>query len=387
MSTTDGHGPAPSAGAIEAALAADASGESARRLIDQLPAEAAAAIERGSYALVDELTVVWIVALPGAEPAPVVVSEVGTSFRHALTRLGDSDRYAAAATFPEGSAMRWSYETATGRFGGGQLELFRIVPERRERAGVPKGRLVAQPRWRSNVFAGTVRDWWTYVPAQLDPAQPAAFMVFQDGGRFYKDHVPTIFDNLIAAGAMPPTVGIFIEPGTFADTTAPNRSFEYDTLSDQYARFLIDEILPEVERRYPLRHDPAAGAIGGMSSGGICSFTVAWQRPDRFSKVLSWVGSFTNIACGPTLRDGGHNYPALIRRMPPKPIRVYLQDGENDLNDSRGSWWLANLEMADALRYAGYDHQIVKGQGFHSIAHGVAVMPDALRWLWRDHRG
>jgi enterochelin esterase family protein len=120
-----------------------------------------------------------------------------------------------------------------------------------------------------------------------------------------------------------------------------------------------------------------------MSSGGICAFTVAWQRPEQFGKVLSHVGSFTNIASGQTLREGGHNYPFLIRKAPPKPIRVYLQDGENDLNVVHGSWWLANLQMADALRFASYDYKFVSGQGFHSLDHGRAVLPDSLRWLWR----
>lgn len=142
-------------------------------------------------------------------------------------------------------------------------------------------------------------------------------MVFQDGGRHYQDFVPTVFDNLVAAGDMPPTVGVFLDPGVFADTTVSNRSLEDDTLSDQYARFLLDEIVPEVERVQPLRDAAAGRAIWGLSSGGICAFTVAWQRPDRFHKVLSHVGSFTNIASGPTLREGGHNYPSLLRRVHP----------------------------------------------------------------------
>jgi len=162
-----------------------------------------------------------------------------------------------------------------------------------------------------------------------------------------------------------------------------NRSFEYDTLSDQYTRFLLDEILPEVGRERSLRTDAAGRAIRGISSGGICAFTVAWQRPDQFHKVLSHVGSFTNIASGPTLREGGHNYPFLIRKAAPKPIRVYLQDGENDLNNASGNWWLANLQMDDALRFAGYDSTFARGKGFHSLAHGRALFPASLRWLWR----
>jgi enterochelin esterase family protein len=206
-------------------------------------------------------------------------------------------------------------------------------------------------------------------------------MVFQDGAG-YKDFVPTAFDNLIAEKAMPVTVGVFLNPGTF-DGGRPNRSFEYDTLSDQYARFLLEEILPEVEKTVKLRHDADGRAIAGISSGGICAWTVAWERPDEFSKVLSWVGSFTNIASGKTLREGGHNYEALIRKSPKKPIRAFLQDGANDLDNNNGNWPLANQQMAKALEFKGYDYKFVFGQGFHSNKHGRSILPDSLRWLWR----
>ncbi|MDQ3813815.1 MAG: alpha/beta hydrolase-fold protein, partial [Armatimonadota bacterium] len=249
---------------------------------------------------------------------------------------------------------------------------------------VPKGTVTQQPKWKSNVFPGTERDWWVYVPAQYKPDSPACVMVFQDGGGV-KDYVPVVFDNLIAAGDMPITVGIFINPGT-KDGGKSNRSFEYDTLSDQYARFLLEEILPEVEKTTKLRHDAASRAIAGASSGGICAWTVAWERPNEFGKVLSWIGSFTNIASGKTLREGGHNYPFLIRKTEKKPIRVFLQDGSNDLDNVHGNWPLANQQMAKALAFAGYDYQFVYGQGFHSAQHGRAILPDTLRWLWRDYQ-
>src|SRR5438552_406669 len=156
--------------------------------------------------------------------------------------------------------------------------------------------------------------------------------------------------------------------------------------SDQYARFILEEILPEAEKTVKLRHDAESRAIAGISSGGICAFTAAWERPNEFSKVLSWVGSFTNIASGKTLREGGHNYPALIRKTPKKPIRVFLQDGANDLDNQHGNWPLANQEMAKALQFAGYDYKFVFGRGFHSNRHGRALLPDSLRWLWRDWR-
>jgi len=340
------------------------------------------ALARDRAQFVDELEVAWAIAAPGAQTPPMVVAELGADWRLPTQPLGDTGIFVATTRLEHGAAVRWYYEVDGTRTGGGQTEAYRSHPDSHGRPDVPKGRLVAMPPWRSQIFAGTVRDWSIYLPARA--AGPAATMIFQDGVRFYQDFVPTVFDNLIADGAMPPTVGIFLNPGVFADTTVSNRSYEYDILSDQYVRFLLEEILPAVAREQPLREDAAGRAICGMSSGGICAFTAAWQRPDQFHKVLSHVGSFTNIASGPTLRDGGHNYPALVRKMPPKPLRVALQDGANDLNHAAGSWWLANLQMDDALRFAAYDHTFAPGQGFHSLAHGRAIFPDSLRWLWRD---
>ena len=315
-------------------------------------------------------------------PAPRVVADVG-AFTMPLAPVGTSGVFAGVATLAHGSAMTWHYEVGDRRMGGGQLEVYETHPDSREQPGVPKGTLKQMPAWDSRIFSGTTRDWWVYVPAQYKPDTPAAVMVFQDGAGG-KDFVPTVFDNLIAKHDMPVTVGIFIQPGVFKDGRA-NRSFEYDTLSDQYARFLLEEILPEVEKTVKLRHDAASRAISGASSGGICAFTVAWERPNAFSKVISWTGSFTNIAAGDNLRSGGHNYEALVRRVPKKPIRVILQDGSNDLDNSAGSWWLANQTLARSLEYAGYDYRHDWGSGFHNYLHGRAIFPDSLRWLWRDY--
>lgn len=371
------------AGEVGAALARGIAAAEAETLAEQIRARVGGeALDAGRGQLVDELEVAWVIAAPATQAAPTVVATLGADFRLPMQPLGNTGLFVATARLEAGSAVRWQYEVAGARVGGGQTETYPTHPDERERPGVPKGRLVKREPWRSQVFAGTVRDWSVYFPAQEEG--PAAVMVFQDGVRFYEEFVPAVFDNLIAEGAMPPTVGIFLNPGIFADTTVSNRSFEYDTLSGQYARFLLEEILPEVARERPLREDAAGRAICGMSSGGICAFTAAWQRPDQFQKVLSHIGSFTNIASGPTLRDGGHNYPFLIRKLPRKPIRVALQDGENDLNLDYGNWWLANLQMEDALRFAGYDYHFTPGKGFHSLAHGRAIFPDSLRWLWRD---
>ena len=249
--------------------------------------------------------------------------------------------------------------------------------------GVPKG-VVTKHTWdTSRLYPNTTRDYWVYVPAQYDAAKPACVMVFQDGGGYVSldgpARTPTVFDNLIHKREMPVTIGIFINPGK---PGSQQRSIEYDTLSDRYARFLLNEILPEVEKDYNLTDDAQGRAIGGISSGGICAFTVAWERPDSFSKVISHVGSFTDIR-------GGHNYASMIRQTRgfPKPIRAYLQDGENDLNIAPGDWKLGNLQMESALKFAGYDYKFVMGTGGHSLVHGGAILPEMLRWLWRDYPG
>ncbi len=251
--------------------------------------------------------------------------------------------------------------------------------------GVPRG-AVTQHQWRSALFPGTERAYWVYVPAQAKPDSPAGVMVFQDGGAYVNEdgefRVPVVFDNLIHQGKMPVTVGVFVNPGTVPGASQPaghdgsQRSIEYDTHSDRYVRFLLEEILPAVGRVQRLTANPDERAIGGISSGGICAWTAAWERPDAFRKVLSHVGSFANIR-------GGHVYPAMIRNTPRKPIRVFLQAGSNDLDVGWGHWPLANLEMAAALNFAGYDYRLDYGDGEHNGRHGGAILPESLAWLWR----
>jgi enterochelin esterase family protein len=256
---------------------------------------------------------------------------------------------------------------------------------------VPHGTVQDMTPWKSTIFPNTTRDWAIYVPAQYKKESPAALMVFQDG-HSYKDvkgrwRVPVVFDNLIARGEMPPTIAIFINPGHDESKGKPpspykvtNRSYEYDSLGDRYARFLLEEIIPEVEKRYAIASDPDMRAICGASSGGISSFTVAWERPDQFRKVLSTIGSFTNLR-------GGNAYPSLIRKTEPKPIRVYLADTSGDLDNPFGNWPQANKLMASSLKYMGYDIHFEWAEGFgHSGDHAGAIFPDAVRWLWRKEK-
>ena len=271
---------------------------------------------------------------------------------------------------------------------------YQLGPDSRPHNDVPKGKLEGPFEWKSKIFDGTSRHYWVYVPAQYDAAKPACVMVFQDGhayalpGEAYK--VPTVFDNLIHKKEMPVTIGIFINPGNKegeqpADAKnwgRATRSFEYDSLGDRYARFVVEEILPEVGKKYNLTTDPEGRAICGASSGGICAFTVAWEKPDEFRKVISHIGSFTNIR-------GGHVYPKKILEADKKPIRVFIQDGSNDNrrpNSPERDWFLQNQAMAAAFREKGYDYKAEFGDGSHSHKHGASILPDQLRWLWRDYK-
>ncbi len=263
-------------------------------------------------------------------------------------------------------------------------------PDSQRREGVQRGR-VTDHEWNdSKVFPGTKRRYSVYVPAQYDKSQPAALMVFQDGHAYVSEQgefrVPIVFDNLIHAGEMPVTIGVFIDPGHRGELpkkrgwrpTPANRSVEYDTLSPAYSEFLLTEILPAVQQEYSISADPEMRAICGISSGGICAFTVAWERPDQFRKVLSHVGSFVNIR-------GGHEYPPMIRKHKTAlPLRVFLQDGSHDLDNQHGNWPLSNQQMAKALAFRKYDYKFVYGDGAHNGNHGGAILPDSLRWLWRS---
>jgi len=371
---------------LSAALAAKPEGPAADRLAEQIRTLFGGRdiLMRGAPPRVDELTVAFALELsnpPANGPGPRAVADHGM-FVLPLTKVGSGNLYAGVANLTHGAAFTWHYEAGGARLGGSQLEVYETHPDARERAGVPKGKLTQMPSWHSKVFAGTTRDWWVYVPEQYNPSNPAAVMVFQDGNAA-RQYVVPVLDNLIAKGDIPVMVGIFIEPGGIK-APRDNRSFEYDTLSDQYARFLLEEILPEVEKTVRLRHDAAGRGIAGQSSGAIAAFTAAWEKPDQFSKVLSGIGSFTNIQGGKTLREGGHNYAALVRRVPRKPIRIFMQDGANDLDNAFGSWWLANQTLARSFAYAGYDYRFEQGQGFHNNNHIRAILPDALRWLWRN---
>lgn len=268
--------------------------------------------------------------------------------------------------------------------GGQPEESYPPHPDSQKKAGVPTGHIQGPFQFKSDIFPGTVRDYWVYVPVQYDASKPACLMVIQDGlSMANRWNLPTTFDNLIHEKAMPVTLGLFVTPGIVPATSPSsmerrNRSFEYDSLGDRYARFLIEELIPEVKKSYSISDDPNDRAIGGSSSGAICAFTVAWERPDAFRRVFSGVGTYTGLR-------GGDSYAVLVRKTEPKPIRIFLQDGRNDLNIYAGSWWDANQEMLHSLEFAGYDVNHAWGEGGHNYRHAASIAPDALRWLWRDY--
>lgn len=282
-------------------------------------------------------------------------------------------------------------------------DVYQLGPDSMQHPGVPQGKVVGPLTLASNVFPNTTRNYWVYIPAQYDAAKPACLMIFQDGHAFVNlkgDYrIPNVFDNLIYRREMPVTIAVFINPGHTPQQTEStdkewgdrtnNRGAEYNTLDDKYARMIIEELMPALKKDYNISDKPEDHAIAGASSGAICAFTVAWQRPDQFRKVISTIGSFTNIR-------GGHVYPDLILKTDVKPIRVFLQDGLNDNRGMRGrgpnqtydpkwDWHAQNIKMAAALTEKHYDVNYCWGTGTHSNKQGGAIMPEMLRWLWRDY--
>jgi sugar lactone lactonase YvrE/enterochelin esterase-like enzyme len=248
-------------------------------------------------------------------------------------------------------------------------------------SGVPVGDVIKGEFTQSKIYPGTWREYWVYVPKQLDRSRPAPVMVFQDGLQY---NAPTVFDDLIVKKAIPAMVGVFVMHGRVKAPSADaldrmNRSFEYDAVSDDYARFLVDEMLPYVAKTHglSLSTDPNDRGIAGNSSGAIAAFVAAWQRPDAFRRVFSAIGTYVGLR-------GGNEFPVLIRKTEPKPLRVFLQDGRNDLNNYTGSWFIANQDVESALTFAGYDVRHEWGDGEHNSRHATEIFPDVLRWLWRD---
>src|SRR5688572_28978287 len=277
---------------------------------------------------------------------------------------------------------------------------YRLGPDSLEQEGVPRGEIRGPFTLLSNVFPGTQHTYWVYVPAQYDRATPASLMVFNDGQAFMAPEgsvrAQNVLDNLIYRREIPVMIGVFINPGRRPDQPEPtprdwgdrntNRPVEYNSLDDRYPRVIVDELLPVLYKEYNISEDPERHGIGGASSGAIAAFTVAWERPSHFRKVLSIVGSFTNLR-------GGHAYAEIVRKSEKKPIRIFLQDGRNDNRalrsdgsyDQTRDWFYQNVRLMEALTEKGYQVNYAWGIGRHGQKQGGAIMPEMMRWLWRDH--
>jgi enterochelin esterase-like enzyme len=325
-----------------------------------------------------------------------------------MSQLSGSNLWMGSAQLRTGHSHTFHYIVDGKRFGG-NMNVPAYGPDSYQKPGVPEGKLSQKIVHTSTIYDGMVSDYWTYAPAQYDGSRPAAVMVWQDGqghtNRNGMSRLMNVIDNLTYQKKIPVIVHIFIQPGdiekavgtptfqfvsNFSKATGRTmkdsmRSTEYDTVSDRYVRFLRDEILPEVAKKYSMRLDGYSYAISGSSSGGIAAFNAAWQMPAVFSRVLSHVGTFTSIQWTPGQVEGGEILPFRVRKDPKRNIRVWLQDGSEDLENTHGSWPLQNIQMANSLKMGGYDFHLSFGNGPHSGAHAGAQMPESLTWLWRGY--
>jgi enterochelin esterase-like enzyme len=341
---------------------------------------------------------------------PTLVIDDGSGLQ--MQHLTGSDLWYASARIEPVVRLHSFHYLIDGAKFGGRLDLPAFGPLSYLQAGVPSGTLSAKIVHTSKIYDGMKSEYWIYVPAQYDAKVPAALMIFQDGGGYIDRNgnhpALDVIDNLIAQKKIPVMIAVFINPGDITDSPGTPtykfvkaysdkwqrtlkdamRSTLYDTVSDRYGRFLRDEVLAEVSAKYNIRQDAYSRAITGLSSGGICSFNAAWQMPDQFGRVISWIGSFTSIQWkeDPNLSDGGQDYPEKVLRDPKRNLRVWLQDGAEDMeNDRYGSWPLANVRMANALKLKEYDFHFSFGKGTHNAGQGAAEFPEEMIWLWRDY--
>jgi enterochelin esterase-like enzyme len=328
-----------------------------------------------------------------------------------MQQLSGSDLWYAPARIEQVGKLHSFYYLIQGAKVGGRMDLPAFGPSSYLQPGVPPGTLSPRVKHTSKIYDGMKSDYWIYVPAQYNPGTPAALMVFQDGESYIdrngNNPALNVIDNLIAEKKIPVMICVFINPGDISDSPGTPtynfvktysdkwqrtlkdsmRSTLYDTVSDRYARFLRDEVLADVEAKYNIRKDAYSRAITGLSSGGICSFNAGWQTPDQFSRVISWIGSFASIQWkeDPSVPDGGQDYPEKVLRESKRNLRVWLEDGSEDLENRYGSWPLANLRLANALKLKDYDFHLSFGKGTHNSAQGAAEFPAEMIWLWRDY--
>ena len=333
---------------------------------------------------------VW--AVESTKPPAIVIDDQSP---RPMRRSGGTNLWFHVGQLRVGTSHRFHYTIDGSRFGG-SFDMPAYTADSYVRPGVPQGHLSEKLVHISKLYGGMQSNYWIYVPAQYNPAVPAALMVWQDGERYITRNVeeqcrlcPSLYrlqevtDNLIHDRKIPVMIHVFVSPGTL--NGKPLRSVLYDTVSDKYGQFLLDELLPEVYSRYNIRKDGYSRAIQGQSSGGIAAFTVAFNRPDAFSRVYTVVGSFTALQWKPGELDGGNIYPFKVRREPKRNLRVWMNDGSEDQEAPSGSWPLQNIQLANSLKLKGYDFHFSFGGGTHHAALAASELPQCLTWLWRDY--
>jgi len=322
-----------------------------------------------------------------SSPTPVTIS-IDQQPAVAMQPLAGSPLWMLLTKMRTGVTHQYQYYSA-GKPLGARGDAVGYNPDSYPKRGVPKGKVSDKLTIVSKIYDGMKSDYWVYASPGVDPSVPAPLMVWQDGqglvGEFSRSRLFTVTENLIAQKLLPPMVHVLIAPGTSTEGRAM-RSIEYDTVSDRYPRFLMEEVLPEVEKMYKLRPDGYSRAIGGESSGGICAFNAAWIMPDKFARVHSAVGSFTSIQWHPQDKlEGGNVYPFKVRKEPKRNIRVWMSDGSDDLENNHGSWPMQNIQMANSLKLIGYDFHFRFGTAAHGGAQSALDLPESLTWLWRDY--
>jgi enterochelin esterase family protein len=305
-----------------------------------------------------------------------------------MVRVPDSNFWILLTKMRTGVTHQYQFYSA-GKPLGARRDAVGYNPDSYQKPGVPKGKLSDRKTLVSKIYDGMTSNYWVYASPGVDPNVPAALMVWQDGqgliGEYSNLRLFTVTENLIAQKLMPPIVHVMIQPGTSA-TGQAMRAIEYDTVSDRYPRFLMEEVLPEVEKTYKLRPDAYSRAIAGESSGGICAFNAAWVMPDKFARVHSAVGSFTSIQWRPQDKvEGGNVYPFKVRKEQKRNIRVWMSDGNDDLENNHGSWPMQNIQMANSLKLRDYDFHFRFGTAAHGGAQAALDLPESLAWLWRDY--
>lgn len=375
---------------LEALIESARTGPSTPGLADMitktLSAHGGVAVWGEDYLFVTDLT-------PAANAPPVHVTEAGVSIDQqpplAMIKIEGSAFWMRLVKMRVGVTHAYQYY-GDGKTVGSRSDVPGYNPDSYPKPGVPQGKLSEKHTIASKIYDGMKADFWYYASPGVDPNVPAPFMVWQDGqgliaGDLSRLRLFTVTENLVAQKLIPPMVHVLIAPGVSPDNK-PMRSIEYDTVSDRYDRFLLEEVLPEVAKAYKLREDGYSRGIAGESSGGICSLNAAWFRPDKFSRVHSTIGSYTSIQWHPEEKlDGGNLYPFMIRKMPKRNIRVWMSDGSDDLENNHGSWPLQNIEVANSLKMREYDFHFRFGVATHDAAQAAIDLPESLTWLWRGY--